>query len=259
MRRILSLALLLATAAPAIAAVSPVLAARPSASAPGLPSGRTTLPHGALAYVPASTAKGPLPLVVLLHGAGGRAEQFLERFVADADRDGLMLLALQSKGATWDLIPRRDGRGGPLSMKSGPVPRYGADVARIDMVLGELYARARIDPRRSVLLGFSDGASYALSLGLANPHLFASIIALSPGFVTIPAMVAPSQRIFIAHGRRDQVLPFHVAQKDIAGLLKSNGLKPEFRPFDGDHRIDDGALADGLAYALGSAAPPSGL
>ena len=84
-------------------------------------------------------------------------------------------------------------------------------------------------------------------------------VALSPGFVTIPAKVAPSQRIYIAHGRRDQVLPFQVAQRDITGLLVSNGLKPQFRPFDGDHRIDDEKLAEGLAYAFGAVPARSGL
>ena len=252
MRRVLALLLALNLPAPAAAAISPVLSAQPSASAPGLPGGRTELTNGAFAYVPASAAKGPLPLVVLLHGAGGRAEQFLQRFTAEADRGGFVLLAVQSKASTWDLVPRRDGGGGPLALKSRPAMRFGADVGRIDAVLADLYARVRVDTRRSVLLGFSDGASYALSLGLANPQLFAAIVALSPGFVTIPDKIAPAQRIFIAHGRQDQVLSFQVARKDIAGLLVANGLKPAFREFDGDHRIDGQALADGLAYALGS-------
>ena len=257
--RLLALLLLSSVPAPATAANTPVLTARPSASAAGLPDGKTALSNGAFAYVPAAAAKAPLPLVVLLHGAGGRADRFLDRFVADADRGGFVLLALQSKGSTWDLVPRGGAGGGPLAMKSGPVMRFGSDVARIDAVLAELYARVRVDPRRSALLGFSDGASYALSLGLANPQLFASIVALSPGFVTIPARIAPAQRIFIAHGRRDQILPFQVARKDIVGLLVSNGLKPQFREFDGDHRIDDQALAEALAYALAAPAPRSGL
>lgn len=259
MRPVLALLLAFGVPAPALAAVSPVLAARPSPSAAGLAAGKTALSNGAIAYRPASAASGPLPMVVLLHGAGGRAERFLDRFVAEADRGGFVLLALQSKSATWDLVPRHERAGGPLAMKSGPVMRFGADVGRIDAALAEIYAKALIDARRTLLLGFSDGASYALSLGLANPQLFAAIVALSPGFVTIPAKVAPSQRIYIAHGRRDQILPFQVAQRDITGLLVSNGLKPQFRPFDGDHRIDDEKLAEGLAYAFGAVPARSGL
>jgi phospholipase/carboxylesterase len=33
--------------------------------------------------------------------------------------------------------------------------------------------------------GFSDGASYALSLDLTNGDLFASLIAFSPGFIQL--------------------------------------------------------------------------
>ena len=83
--RLLALFVALNLTAPPAAAVSPVLSARPSASASGLSSGRTTMSNGAIAYLPASAAEGPLPLVVLLHGAGGRADRFLDRFVAEAD------------------------------------------------------------------------------------------------------------------------------------------------------------------------------
>jgi predicted esterase len=247
--------LALLIAAPAAASGSPDLHARPIATAPGLPSGRIHLAYSAIAYVPASIGRKPMALIVLLHGYGEKAGDYLDRFTAEADSRGVILLTLQSKGPTWDLIPQHDGGQGPLAMKSVPALRFGADVARIDAVLNDLFSRTTVDARHIVLLGFSDGASYALSLGLANPQLFSTVLSFSPGFVVIPKQVAPSQRIFIAHGRQDQVLPFHVAEKDIAGLIAANHLKPVFRPFDGDHHIDDGALADGLAYALGSAEP----
>lgn len=37
--------------------------------------------------------------------------------------------------------------------------------------------------------GFSDGASYALSLGLPNGNLFSHIVAFSPGFMRAPTLV----------------------------------------------------------------------
>jgi len=259
MRRLFAFLVLVAVPSLTFGAVSPILTAKPTATASVLPSGRTVVANGAIAYVPASANGKPMPLIVLLHGYGGKAEQFLNRFTKEADSRGVILLALQSKGPTWDLIPRHDGGDGPLAMKSAPSLRFGADIARIDAALGDLFARMPIDTRHIVLLGFSDGASYALSLGLANPQLFTSVLAFSPGFVVIPNMVAPSQYVFIAHGRQDQVLPFRVAEKDIAGLITANHLKPVFRPFVGDHHIDDGALADGLAYALARTVQASGL
>ena len=50
-----------------------------------------------------------------------------------------------------------------------------------------------------VSLGFSDGASYALSLALANPHLMRGAVAIAPGFHVEPGTIDPSQRLFIAH------------------------------------------------------------
>ena len=247
---LLTLATAIVAAAPAFAQASgsPTLSAQPT-QAVAVTAGKHRLGNGAIAYVPDST--GPRPLLVLVHGAGDRAATFVDRFTGFADREGVILLSVQSRGPTWDLAPKQNVLGGPLAMKSKPVLRFGPDVARVDQALGELFRRAAVNPRRIALLGFSDGASYALSLGLANPQLFRSVVALSPGFVVTPALVAPSQRIFIAHGRQDRVLPFRVAEKDIAGLITANGLKPRFRPFDGDHYIDEAALAEGLAYAFG--------
>lgn len=230
---------------------SPVLSARPIADGPAsLAPGKTRLANGAVAYVP-PTAKGPRPLLVLLHGAGGKADRFLDRFVELADRERIVLLAVQSRGATWDLVPRKGtGGDGPLAMKMPAQIRFGDDVSRVDAALGELFGRTPVDPGRVALAGFSDGASYALSLGLANPQLFAGIIAMSPGFVMVPEKLPRAQRIFIAHGRRDKILSFRVAEHDILGLLVDVGLEPLFRPFEGDHAIDDAALSEGLDYAL---------
>jgi predicted esterase len=251
----MALATALALAPPGMASaktgMSPALSSRPLAgSRTILAAGKTLLPDGAVVYVPATTGAGRTPLLVLLHGAGGRGARFIDQFTDFADREGVALLAVQAHGPTWDLAPKRALLGGPLAMKGRPQIGFGDDVSRVDSALASLFAKAAIDPKRITLLGFSDGASYALSLGLANPQLFSAIVALSPGFVVIPPLLAPAQRIFIAHGRQDRVLPFAVARHDITGLLIENGLKPRFEPFEGDHRIDKDALRDGLSYAF---------
>ena len=40
---------------------------------------------------------------------------------------------------------------------------------------------ALIDPSRIAMAGFSDGASYSLSVGLANGDLFSAVFGFSPG------------------------------------------------------------------------------
>ena len=60
-----------------------------------------------------------------------------------------------------------------------------------------------IDARRVAIAGFSDGASYALSVGLANGDLFTHVIAYSPGTVAPPSLRGDPS-LFITHGIRDR-------------------------------------------------------
>ena len=216
------------------------LSARPGAAAvTTFPRGVTPLSNGALLYRPASAPAGPAPLLVILHGAGQSATPFLSLLMPKADEFGLLMVAMQSKDATWDLVP-----------KAGEQPRFGPDAKRIDAVLNQVFSRAAVDPRQVVLLGFSDGAGYALSLGLANHRLFRGVVALSPGFVVPPSSASPAQRVFVAHGVMDPVIPFRHSETVVIGLLERAGARPLFRRHIGGHEIDPATLNAGLAYAL---------
>ena len=218
----------------------PVLMAHPSVTGPMLPAGETSLVNGAVAYRPPNAPAGPLPLLVLLHGAGGHPPGFLQKMEPVADRLGIMLVAPHSVGQTWDLVE---------NMAAGDDPWKGIDAHRIDQVLADLFKRSAVDPSRVVLLGFSDGASYGLSLGVSNPKLFTTVIVLSPGMWAPPRRVDRNQRVFIAHGRQDRVLPF-ATTSDIADTLAHAGAKVRFRPFDGGHHIDPDALTEALQWAF---------
>ena len=204
------------------------LRARPSTDSASPPSSRecsglTSLSAGGggLLYVPARD--GPnrsWPLVVLLHGAGSNARSGLEHLRPLADDAGLVLLAPQSRGPTWDAV------GG----------RYGPDVASIDALLEEVFRRVSVDPRRLALGGFSDGASYALSLGLGNGDLFTDLIAFSPGFVARgPRRGRPV--VYVSHGVSDRVLPIERCSRRIVPLLRRWGYDVDYREFAGAHTV----------------------
>ena len=209
--------------------------AAPPATEQGLSSGITRLTDAALVYRPAHVT-APSGVIILLHGAGGRADQFLREFTRLADERGVLLLALQSDAGSW---PRR-----PQEVTRGP------DAANFNEALAALTARTPVDLTRVVLLGFSDGASHALSLGLARPKTFRAIVAMSPGYAFAPGRPDPTQPIFIAHGRRDTVLPAENVREMIRGL-EGAGYRPEVRWFNGGHRIDPDLLDAGLDFALG--------
>lgn len=185
-----------------------------------------------LLYVPAGYRPDrPAPLVLMLHGAGGDAKGALSPFRAEADAAGLLLLAADSRGQTWDVI-----HGG-----------YGPDVAFLDQALAQTFSRCAVDPARIAAEGFSDGATYALSIGLTNGDLFTHLIAFSPGFMA-PATQAGAPRIFVSHGTHDQVLPINACSRKLVPRLQSAGYDVVYREFDGPHTVPPGIAREALDW-----------
>jgi phospholipase/carboxylesterase len=201
------------------------LRARPSSGAAlTLPLGRSALGLGTrrdgLMHVPSAAAASPVPLVVVLHGAGSSAHAGMAVFGELADEQGLLLLAPDSRGATWDVI-----EGG-----------FGPDVDFLDRALEHVFAGCPVDPARIALGGFSDGASYALSLGVGNGDLFTHLLAFSPGFAA-PAEPHGSPRIFVTHGIDDRVLPIARCSRRLVPWLRGGGCDVTYEEFDGGHSV----------------------
>jgi predicted esterase len=178
-------------------------------------------PRDGLLYVPATyRAAHPAPFVLMLHGAGGTGQQGLSPFLPSADAVGLLLLAPEARQPTWDLL-----RGG-----------YGPDVAFVDAALAQTFTQYAVDPLHLAIGGFSDGASYALSLGLTNGDLFSHVIAFSPGFMA-PAAERGKPRIFIAHGTRDATLPIEMCSRRLVPVVEGAGYDVCYHEFDGPHTV----------------------
>ena len=192
---------------PALAA-GPALTAQPPASpiaASDTRSGVLTLAGGAYAYLPKGRTGAPAPVLVALHGAGGQASQVLDVLPRGGRRQRHRPAhpAVGQRHVGHDRGFEERGSASRLNVQ----PRYGKDLKAIDAALADLFTRVAVDPARIGIMGFSDGATYALSVGTANPQLFRQIIAFSPG----PAFLgksAPGQSVFISHGENDKVLPF---------------------------------------------------
>jgi phospholipase/carboxylesterase len=205
------------------------LRARPTARQIGdaRPSGLLPLEIGApargdhLLYVPPGHGAGrPAPMAVLLHGAGGDARATLDLLRGLADAIGIVLLVSTSRDYTWDVI-----LGG-----------YGPDVQAIDRALEETFSRYPVDRGRLAIGGFSDGATYALSLGIGNGDLFTDVLAFSPGFMA-PSGRVGAPRFFVSHGTRDGVLPIERCSRRIVPRLRRAGYDVTYREFDGGHTV----------------------
>jgi phospholipase/carboxylesterase len=176
----------------------------------------------------------PAPLTLWLHGAGGYARDFLSPELQGlTEATGMLLLVPTSKEYTWDAIV---GRG-----------RYGPDVAAIDRALESTFNRYAVDPARVAVGGFSDGASYALSLGITNGDLFTHVLAFSPGFM-MPAGQRGSPRVFISHGTRDEVLPIDRCSRRIVPQLKRAGYDITYREFEGGHAVPPDVAREAVGW-----------
>lgn len=199
--------------------------ARPGTAIGPAPTGTFPLGMGqtrdGVLYVPPSYHPGqPAPLAVMLHGAGGNAQHSLTLLQPYADATEMIILVPESQGRTWDVI----------------LGDYGPDSTFIDRALAQTFAHYAIDPRRVAVGGFSDGASYALSLGIINGDLFTHIIAYSPGFMA-PTMQRGTPQIFMSHGVHDTVLPIQRCSRRLVPHLQQAGYTVVYREFDGPHTV----------------------
>jgi phospholipase/carboxylesterase len=185
-----------------------------------------------LLYVPAGYgAVKRAPLALTLHGAGGDARSGISHFLHLADEAELVLLAPESRGRTWDVL----------------VGGYGPDVEFINRALEWTFERLTLDTRRLAITGFSDGASYGLSLGLTNGDLFTHLIAFSPGFMA-PAHHRGKPPVFVSHGTRDRVLPIERCSRRIVPQLDRAGYRVRYREFDGPHTVPESIAREALRW-----------
>jgi len=204
-------------------------------------SGSGTRPLGldtrdAILQLPATKTPAPVPLLVLLHGAGGTGSGILKRLGSFASGAGVAVLAPDSRDSTWDAI-RGD---------------YGQDVSFISRALDRVFETTAVDASRVSVGGFSDGATYAISLGLLNGDLFGRVLAFSPGFF-VGGLARGKPQFFISHGTHDPVLPIDRCSRLIVPALQKRGYDITFRQFDGGHEVPPNIALAGMKWAAGAA------
>ena len=177
------------------------------------------------------------PLALFFRGAITPARNYMDNFQPIADELGLIILAPEATSRTWDLI-----LGG-----------FGPDVAFINRALHTAFRTVHVDPNRIFTSGFSDGASYSLSLGLTNGDFFTRIGAYSPGFIQVAAQRGQPS-FFITHGNMDAVLPVE-SSRYIVEQLQSANYEVEYREFDGPHAVSLSLAKESYKWMIDSTAP----
>jgi len=194
---------------------SPTLPAPIGESVLGLEAGRDGLLFVPSSYDPAT----PLPLYVFLHGATADAESG-RRFSYLAEDMDVIVLIPESRAITWDFV----------------LGRFGPDVDFLDRALQHTFDRCAVDPSRIVLSGHSDGATYALSMGVSNGDLFTHVIGHSPGGMDGQQLVGRPE-VFVSHGTADTILPVTISRNGIVPDLRSLGYIVEYLEYVGGHGL----------------------
>jgi phospholipase/carboxylesterase len=216
------------------------LTARPGAEPIGSPAPAGLHPMGlrgerdALLYIPEAAAKFErAPLVVSLHGATRKADRGIELFRPMADELGFLLLAPASKDTTWDAI----------------IGEWGPDPAFINRCLAQTFRMRSVDAGRIAMAGFSDGASYSLSIGLANGGMFQAVFGFSPGFIA-PAELSGKPPVFISHGTIDPVLDIDACSRRIVPALRREGYKVTYKEFEGKHTLPPEIASEAMKWFI---------
>jgi predicted esterase len=182
------------------------------------PSGEVRVEQGggrALLLVPKTLEEGRLyPLITVLHGAGRQDEMLAKTFASEPDARDALFLIPRSQHPSWDLIV---GQGRP-------------DMEFLEFAYDLIYRRYPVDPDCQAILGYSDGASYGLSLGLSNPQIFSAVMGWAAGFKLIeePPAGSPKPRILLEYGSHDQLFPFEQIALPMRADLERQGYEVGF-------------------------------
>ena len=168
---------------------------------------------------------GPPPLLVMLHGFGANESDLLglvpyldERLHIASVRGPLRV---EAGAYGWYRVTHTAG---------GPIVHEGEEQEarkRIARFIDEMIEAHAIDPLQVFVLGFSQGATMALSLALTIPEKLRGTLALGGRVLReITGSIAESEAIagapiFMAHGLHDDVVPIGRARSSrefLAGL-----------------------------------------
>jgi phospholipase/carboxylesterase len=214
----------------------------PQDAADGIPYGRSPLGisddgrDGTL-YVPKRYKHGsPAPLLVMLHGFGGWGDEMRSTFTL-AEEFGVVVIAPESRDVTW----------------GKEIPGFDADVKYIGAAYRKVAAFFDLDPERVALAGRSDGAGYALSMGLAYGDIFNHLLIFAGGSM-LPYRRKGKPKIFIAHGTQDRTMPIDATARKFSAELKADGYDVTYREHDGGHGTPLAVVREGFEWFVGKGA-----
>lgn len=188
------------------------------------------------------------PTIVALHGRG-TDEYDLLPLIESLDLKDALIIA-----------PRAPLRFNPGGFMGGfawydtsegwePHPQtFQTSLKLLQRFLVEIKAGYPVNPKRLILLGFSQGTVMSYAIGLTDPDSFRGIAALSGYVPTKSALHFQLQKlgafsIFISHGTYDEIIPVKLG-REAASLLRRAGAGVDYREYLMGHQVIDKTIAD---------------
>ena len=195
-------------------------------------------------YEPAGD--GPHPTVLALHGWGANGMDLLS--LAPYLAQGRFLVLCPQGPVEVPLGPEVGYGWFPLTMGAPPDPvAFAAGVDDVKRFLDAALRRYPIDPKKLVVLGFSQGGVIAYALALAEPERFVGLVALSSWFPgTLADALPPRSRdrvsVLVQHGTRDDLIDVTRGRESVENLRRL-AVAVTYREFEMGHELNAESLA----------------
>ena len=171
------------------------------------------------------------PLVTVFHGAGRQDEMLVKACRGEPEARQALFLVPRSLQPTWDLIA--GGQGQP-------------DLEFLEYAWELIYRRYPIDAEKQAVVGYSDGASYALSLALSNPGFFDAALCWAAGFAMMDRNAVGAEnrrtRFYLEYGTADELFPFEQIALPMRENLEQAGYEVEFSVDEGGRHWPSGSF-----------------
>jgi len=185
-------------------------------------------------------------LIVLLHGRGANADDMInmglnwQPIIPKAE-----VVALNApfpypgseKGREWFSLEDRS----PAAIEAG----LRASAKLLDEAISEMLAQRRVDESHLALVGFSQGATMALHVGLRRPKPPAALVAIA-GSLKLPETLAGEitcrPQTLLIHGDADEVVPYACLAEAKAALAAQDVPVKSLTRKGIGHTVDDAAV-----------------
>jgi phospholipase/carboxylesterase len=221
----------------------------PSGAAPGAPAWPRTTTHAGVEFLELfpNGADERSPLIVAIHGRGGRPEDWADAWRSFPKKAQIALpRAFDPFGPGYSWFEFRDGM---------TDEQFGAEVGRAEARLWPAVAELAAG-RRPIVTGFSQGGFLSYAMASRHPVEVAAAFPLGgscPGPL-LPKDRAPAAPIVAFHGTDDRVVAIKWGRAAVRGW-KERGARAELREYPGVGHAITRRMRDDLFAAIEAALP----